>query len=80
MPIAIAETPKKKADGENRFEALRPAVTQTAESSYAHNNDTARRSRKETAPAMNNYLVIKDPAQDDTKIKTTGSITGTQVI
>jgi len=69
MPIAIAETPKKKADGENRSEALRPAVTYTAESSYAHNNDTARRSRKETAPAMsaNNGRVIKNPGQDDTR-------------
>lgn len=47
---AIADTPKKKPDGEYRSDALELAVTYTAQSSYAQSRATARRSRKATAP------------------------------
>ena len=47
---AIADTPKKKPEGEYRSDALEPAVTYTAQSSYAHSRATARRRRTATAP------------------------------
>lgn len=52
---AIAETPKKKPDGEycSDFE---PVVTYTAQSSYAQSNPTARSSKKATAPANMNQI------------------------
>lgn len=48
---AIADTPKKKPEGEYRSDAFAPAVTYTAQSSYAQSNPTARRRRTATAPA-----------------------------
>ena len=47
---AIADTPKKKPEGEYLSDALEPAVTYTAQSSYAQSRKTARRSRIATAP------------------------------
>lgn len=47
----IAETPKKKPEGEYRWDAFEPAVTYTAQSSYAQRRATARRRRIATAPA-----------------------------
>jgi len=47
---AIADTPKKNPDGEYRSDALEPAVTYTAQSSYAQSNATAKSSSKATAP------------------------------
>jgi len=47
---AIAETPKKNPEGEYRSEALAPAVTYTAQSSYAQSRATANNRRKATAP------------------------------
>jgi hypothetical protein len=47
---AIAETPKKKPEGEYRSDARDPVVTYTAQSSYAQSRATARRSRIATAP------------------------------
>lgn len=47
---AIADTPKKKPEGEYRSEALEPVVTYTAQSSYAQRREPARRRRMATAP------------------------------
>lgn len=52
---AIADTPKKNPEGEYRSDAFTPAVTYTAQSSYAQSNPTARRSRTATAPARGRY-------------------------
>lgn len=52
MARAIAETPKKKPEGEYRSDALEPAVTYTAQSSYEQSRATARRRRTATAPVM----------------------------
>lgn len=46
---AIADTPKKKPEGEYCSDALEPVVTYTAQSSYAQSRATARRSRMATA-------------------------------
>lgn len=48
---AIADTPKKKPEGEYRSDAREPVVTYTAQSSQAQSRATARRSRIATAPA-----------------------------
>lgn len=48
---AIADTPKKKPEGEYRSDALLPAVTYTAHISYAQRRATAKRRRTATAPA-----------------------------
>lgn len=47
---AIADTPKKKPEGEYRSDAFLPAVTYTAHSSYAQSKATASRRRIATAP------------------------------
>ena len=47
---AIADTPKKKPEGEYHSVALELAVTYTTQSSYAQSRRTARRSRTATAP------------------------------
>lgn len=47
----IADTPKKNPEGEYLSDALTPAVTYTAQSSYAQSNPTASRRRTATAPA-----------------------------
>ena len=47
---AIADTPKKKPEGEYLSDALEPAVTYTAQSSYAQRRATARSSSTATAP------------------------------
>lgn len=52
---AIADTPKKNPEGEYRSDAFAPAVTYTAQSSYAQSNPTARRRRTATAPVPGHY-------------------------
>lgn len=49
---AIADTPKKNPEGEYRSDALLPAVTYTAQISYAQRRATAKRRRTATAPAQ----------------------------
>lgn len=57
---AIADTPKKKPEGEYCSDAWRPAVTYTAQSSYAQSSATARRRRKATAPNKDNNEKIRN--------------------
>lgn len=59
MAKAIADTPKKKPEGEYLSDALTPAVTYTAQSSYAQSNPTASNRRTATAPAQHTILMIK---------------------
>jgi hypothetical protein len=59
IAMAIADTPKKKPEGEYRSDALEPAVTYTAQSSYAQSRATARRSRIATAPVNAKRRKIK---------------------
>ena len=56
---AIADTPKKNPEGEYCSDALEPAVTYTAQSSYAQSRATASRSRKATAPVSRNKISMR---------------------
>ena len=46
---AIADKPKKKPEGEYRWDAFEPAVTYTAQSSYTQRRATSKSKRTETA-------------------------------